>query len=65
MDSLSVSKRCEKFLDKVQQKEAEIRLHQMEVEQPRKKEVLQHEQPTQQKSHQELLSVSMTDQDER
>ena len=33
----------------------------MEAEQPRKKEVLQHEQPAQQKGHQELLSVSMTD----
>ena len=47
MDSLSLSKRYEKFLNKIQQKEAEIPLHQMEVEQPRKKEVLQHEQPAQ------------------
>ena len=61
MDSLSLSKRYEKLLDKIQQKEAEIPLHQMEAEQPRKKEVLQHEQPAQQKGHQELLSVSMTD----
>ena len=61
MDSLSLSKRYEKFLDKIQQKEAEIPLHQMEAEQSRKKEVLQHEQPAQQKGHQELLSVSMTD----
>ena len=43
MDSLSLSKRYEKFLDKIQQKKAEIPLHQMEAEQPRKKEVLQHE----------------------
>ena len=37
MDSLSLSKRYEKCLDKMQQKEAEIPLHQMEAEQPHKK----------------------------
>ena len=60
MDSLSLSKGYEKFVDKIQQWEAEIPLHQTEAEQPRKK-VLQHEQPAQQKGHQEPLSVSMTD----
>ena len=49
-----------KFLDKIQQKEAEIPLHQMESEQPRQKEVLQ-QQSVQQKNPQELLSVNMND----
>ena len=50
-----------KFLDKIQQKEAEIPLHQMESEQPHQKEVLQQQQSVQQKNPQELLSVSMND----
>ena len=33
----------------------------MEAEQPCRKEVLQHQQPAQQKGHQELLSISMND----
>lgn len=61
MYSLSISKRHEKFLDKIQQKEAELSLHQMESEQPRQKGMLQHQQQVQQKSNQELLSVSMSD----
>ena len=51
----------DKFLDKIQQKEAEIPLHQMESEQPHQKEVLQQQQSVQQKNPQELLSVSMND----
>ena len=37
MDSLSLSRKYDKFLDKIQQKEAEIPLHQMESEQPHQK----------------------------
>ena len=61
MDSLSLSRKYDKFLDKIQQKEAEIPLHQMEFEQPHQKEVLQQQQSVQQKNPQELLSVSMND----
>ena len=61
MDSLSLSRKYDKFLDKIQQKEAEIPLHQMESEQPHQKEVLQQQQSVQQKNPQELLSVSMND----
>ena len=61
MDSLSLSRKYDKFLDKIQQKEAEIPLHQMESEQYHQKEVLQQQQSVQQKNPQELLSVSMND----
>ena len=61
MDSLSLSRKYDKLLDKIQQKEAEIPLHQMESEQPHQKEVLQQQQSVQQKNPQELLSVSMND----
>ena len=61
MDSLSLSRKYGKFLDKIQQKEAEIPLHQMESEQHHQKEVLQQQQSVQQKNPQELLSVSMND----
>ena len=44
MDSLSLSRKYDKFLDKIQQKEAEIPLHQTESEQPHQKEVLQQQQ---------------------
>ena len=44
MDSLSFSRKYDKFLDKIQQKEAKIPLHQMESEQPHQKEVLQQQQ---------------------
>ena len=61
MDSLSLSRKYDKFLDKIQQKEAEIPLHQTESEQLHQKEVLQQQQSVQQKNPQELLSVSMND----
>ena len=44
MDSLSLSRKYDKFLDKIQQKEAEIPLHQTESEQHHQKEVLQQQQ---------------------
>ena len=50
-----------KFLDKIQQKKAEIPLHQTESEQLHQKEVLQQQQSVQQKNPQELLSVNMND----
>ena len=40
IDSLSISKRYDKFLDKIQQKEAELPLHQMESEPPGQKRYL-------------------------
>ena len=61
MDSLSLARKYDKFLDKIQQKEAELPLHQMESEQPHQKEVLQQQQSVQQKNPQELLSKSMND----
>ena len=61
MDSLSLSRKSDKFLDKIQQKEAAIPLHQTESEQLHQKEVLQQQQSVQQKNPQELLSVSMND----
>ena len=58
IDSLSISKRYDKFLDKIQQREAELPLHHMDSEQPQQKGMLQHQQL---KDHQESPSVSMSD----
>ena len=57
----SLSRKYDRFVDKIEQKEAEIPLHQMESEQLHQKEVLQQQQSVQQKNSQELLSVSMND----
>ena len=60
MDSLSVSRRYDKFLDKIQHREAKLTSCQINLEQPRQKEMPLHQQPAQQKG-QELLSVSLSD----
>ena len=39
MDSLSISRRYDKFLDKIQHREAELSSHQIDLEQPRQKEM--------------------------
>ena len=44
-----LSKTYDKFLDKIQQKEVEIPLHQMEPKRPLYKEVLQYQHPVQHK----------------
>ena len=44
-----LSKTYDKFLDKIQQKEVEIPLHQMEPKQPLYKELLQYQHPVQHK----------------
>ena len=61
MDSLSISKRYDKLVNKIQKREAELPVHQMESEQPHQEGMLQQQQPVQQKSQQELLSVSIND----
>ena len=61
MDSLSISKRYDKLVNKIQKREAELPAHQMESEQPHQEGMLQQQQPVQQKSQQELLSVSIND----
>ena len=60
MDSLSISRRYDKFLDKIQHREAELSSRQIDLEQPRQKEMPLQQQPAQQKG-QELLSVSLSD----
>ena len=60
MDSLSISRRYDKFLDKIQHREAELSSRQIDLEQPRQKKMPLQQQPAQQKG-QELLSVSLSD----